>query len=214
MANLTGSNFNALKPGLLNISTNDVPTSTGLPADGTAVFVEDGFGVKSGLKVGTELVECVEPTTRNGVVNVAFGERTYANREDLRLAITAIETYRENTNRDFSDSLTPVLERVSQLENNNNTLSGRLALAEESIDSVVNNSLTARVTGLENSYLSRLGGTLEGAVEVGGTGSFSFGGKTVNNIADAVLSNQAVSLNQMQIYVLEQIDILRQELTT
>lgn len=206
MANLTGSNFNTLKPGILNVSTTDTPASQGLPIDGSSVFIEDGLGVKSGLKIGAELVECIEPTTRNGVVNVAFAERTYANIEDLKLAITAIELYRENTLRDFNESVEPLVDRITQLETDRNETLARIRVAQDSIDSILNSNLLSRVADVESKYLSKLGGQIEGFVSLTPSASLSMGGNTLNDLAQATVSTQAVTLGQMQTYVQEQID--------
>lgn len=201
MANLTGSNFNNLKPGLLNISTNDVPTSTGLPVDGSAVFVEDGFGVKSGLKLGAEVVECVEPTTRNGVVSVAFADRTYANIEELKLAITAIEVYRENTKRDFEESITPLTDEINSVTTRLNQLEGSLTVNQENIGFLTDSNLVARVVDLENNFLSRLGGTMEGNLTMSVGTNINSGGQTINNVGDATLSDQAATLGQVQVLI-------------
>lgn len=206
MANLTGSNFNILKPGVLNVSTTDTPTSQGLPADGSSVFVEDGLGVKSGLKIGAELVECVEPTTRNGIVNVAYAERTYANIEDLKLANTAIELYRENLSQDFTTALEPIVDRINQLETERTDTLARVTVVQESVDSLVNSDLLSRVSDIESKYLSKLGGVIEGTISLAASVSFSAGGNTLNNVGEATLSDQAVNLSQMQAYVTEQIN--------
>lgn len=82
--------------GLLNVSRQEFSTSgevasqDGLPTDGKTLFVEDGTGTKSGLKLGASLAESVDPTTEAGVVNVRFADRTYAKLRDFKLFTTAV----------------------------------------------------------------------------------------------------------------------------
>lgn len=217
MANLTGSNFNNLKPGLLNIATNDVPTSKGLPTDGSAVFVEDGFGVKSGLKLGAEVVECVEPTTRTGVVNVAFADRTYANIEELKLAITAIEVYRENTQRDFTESIEPLVNRVAEIESSINQVQGATTINQEAISTLQTANLSVRVTDIEDKYLSKLGGTFEGVLSFAESSRVNMNGKSINSLGIATQEDQAVTLGQVNTLVAglqAQIDNLQTQINT
>lgn len=81
--------------GLLNVArqelstTGEVLAQDGLTSENT-LFVEDGTGTKTGLKLGVSLAEVVDPTTDTGVVNVRFADRTYAKLRDLKIFSTAI----------------------------------------------------------------------------------------------------------------------------
>ncbi len=201
MANLTGSNFNNLKPGILNISTNDDPVSTGLPAASgnlRTVFVEDGLGVKSGLKLGAELAEAVDPVTRNGIVNVNFADRTYAKIADLKQTNIALELYRENLNRDFSDALEPIVDRVNTLElslNTNQSLTESLSTA---VTQLTTANLLPRLTDVESQYLSKLGGTYEGRLQFTNNATIDLGSIRIQNMANGVNPRDAVTVEQLQ----------------
>jgi hypothetical protein len=81
--------------GLLNVArqefstTGEVLAQDGLTSEGT-IFVEDGTGTKSGLKLGVSLAEVVDPTTEVGIVNVRYADRTYAKIRDLKVFSTAV----------------------------------------------------------------------------------------------------------------------------
>jgi hypothetical protein len=81
--------------GLLNVArqelstTGEVLAQDGLTSENT-LFVEDGTGTKSGLKLGVSLAEVVDPTTETGAVNVRFADRTYAKLRDFKIFSTAI----------------------------------------------------------------------------------------------------------------------------
>lgn len=70
-------------------TTGEVLAQDGLTSENT-LFVEDGTGTKSGLKLGVSLAEVVDPTTETGVVNVRFADRTYAKLRDFKIFSTAI----------------------------------------------------------------------------------------------------------------------------
>lgn len=95
MADLRSRFIEDYAGGLLNIARQELSTSgevlsqDGLTSEGT-LFVEDGTGTKSGLKLGVSLAECIDPTTELGVVNVRFADRTYAKVRDLKIFSTAI----------------------------------------------------------------------------------------------------------------------------
>ena len=95
MADLRSRFIEDYAGGLLNIArqelstTGEVLAQDGLTSEGT-LFVEDGSGTKSGLKLGVSLAEAVDPTTEMGVVNVRFADRTYAKIRDLKIFSTAI----------------------------------------------------------------------------------------------------------------------------
>jgi len=81
--------------GLLNVARQDL-SSTGevLAQDGfvdsLTYFVEDGRGVKSGLRLGSSLAECVDPVTEQGVLNIRTADRTYAKIRELKIFATAV----------------------------------------------------------------------------------------------------------------------------
>ncbi len=81
--------------GLLNIarqelsSTGEVLAQDGF-VDGATLFVEDGRGVKSGLRLGSSLAECIDPTTETGIINIRTADRTYAKIRDLKAFATAV----------------------------------------------------------------------------------------------------------------------------
>lgn len=100
--------------GLLNIarqelsSTGEVLAQDGF-VDNTALFVEDGRGVKSGLRLGSSLAECIDPTTETGLLNVRTADRTYAKIKDLKIFATAVASAQSA----LTDSVT---ESVSNFE--------------------------------------------------------------------------------------------------
>lgn len=81
--------------GLLNVARQELSTAgevlaqDGLTSEGT-LFVEDGTGTKSGLKLGVNLAEVVDPSTQLGAVNVRYADRTYSKIRDLKIFSTAI----------------------------------------------------------------------------------------------------------------------------
>ena len=95
MADLRSRFLEDYAGGMLNVArqelstTGEVLVQDGFTSEGT-LFVEDGAGVKSGLRLGISLVEVVDPTTDTGVVNVRFADRTYAKVRDLKIFSTAI----------------------------------------------------------------------------------------------------------------------------
>jgi hypothetical protein len=101
--------------GLLNVarqelsSTGEVLAQDGFPAEGT-LFVEDGRGVKSGLRLGTALVESVDPVTETGVLNVRTADRTYAKIRDLKVFATAVAS----SQGALSESVAQALENLEQ----------------------------------------------------------------------------------------------------
>jgi hypothetical protein len=95
MADLRSRFIEDYAGGLLNVARQELSTAgevlaqDGLTSEGT-LFVEDGTGTKSGLKLGVSLAEVVDPTTETGVVNVRYADRTYAKIRDLKIFSTAI----------------------------------------------------------------------------------------------------------------------------
>lgn len=166
--------------GLLNIarqelsSTGEVLAQDGF-VDNTALFVEDGRGVKSGLKLGSSLAECVDPTTETGVLNVRTADRTYAKIKDLKIFATAVASAQSALSDSVAESITNFEGAFESLENDfqasrsefnlfgdqvNKSLEDQTALIEQinlqtipRIDSGIS-SLTGRVETLETTIKS------------------------------------------------------------
>jgi len=117
--------------GLLNIArqelstTGEVLAQDGLTSDGT-LFVEDGSGVKSGLKLGVGLAEVVDPTTEIGVVNVRYANRTYAKTRDLKLFSTAVASAQAALSEATSTSISNVETTLQLLEDDLSALEQNL----------------------------------------------------------------------------------------
>jgi hypothetical protein len=113
--------------GLLNVSrqelstTGEVLSQDGFTSEGS-VFVEDGSGVKSGLKLGVSLAEVVDPTTEAGIVNVRFADRTYAKIRDLRIFTTAVASTQAALSEAVSTSISNIETTLQLLEDDVNTL--------------------------------------------------------------------------------------------
>lgn len=110
MADLRSRFIEDYAGGLLNISrqelstTGEVLVQDGFTSEGT-IFVEDGSGTKSGLKLGVSLAESVDPTTETGIVNVRYADRTYAKIRDLKIFSTAIASAQAALSEATSTSL-------------------------------------------------------------------------------------------------------------
>ena len=146
MADLRSKFIEDYAGGLLNVSrqelasTGQVLSQDGLLTGGT-LFVEDGTGTKSGLRLGASLCEVIDPTTDQGVVNVRYADRTYASVRDLKIFSTAIasaqaalsdassvsltnlenafellETEQDNMNKKFDDRSELINTRLEELE--------------------------------------------------------------------------------------------------
>lgn len=113
--------------GLLNVArqelstTGEVLAQDGLTSEG-ALFVEDGTGTKTGLKLGVSLAEAIDPTTELGVVNVRFADRTYAKIRDLKIFSTAIASAQAALSEATSTSLSNVETTLQLLEDDINTV--------------------------------------------------------------------------------------------
>lgn len=157
MADLRSRFIEDYAGGLLNVSRQEISTAgevlsqDGFTTEGT-IFVEDGSGVKSGLKLGVSLVEVVDPTTEMGVVNVRYGDRTYAKIRDLRIFTTAIASAQSALSEATSVSISnletafQLLEDdISSLEEN---LQGNISRERENIQELTinQNSLLDRVS--------------------------------------------------------------------
>lgn len=139
MADLRSKFIEDYAGGLLNVSrqelasTGEVLSQDGLLSD-TALFVEDGAGVKSGLKLGASICEVVDPTTDEGVVNVRYANRTYASIRDLKIFSTAIASSQAALADASSSSITNLENAFQLLENNLDTLSSKFNTRNELVD--------------------------------------------------------------------------------
>ena len=143
---------------MLNISRQEISTTgevlsqDGLTTEGT-IFVEDGSGVKSGLKLGVSLAEAVDPTTDMGIVNVRYGDRTYAKVRDLRIFTTAIASTQSALSEATSTSISNLETAFQLLEDDINSLEENLQsnITREREDiqelTIVQNSILDRVSG-------------------------------------------------------------------
>jgi hypothetical protein len=107
--------------GLLNVARQDL-SSTGevLAQDGfvdnLTYFVEDGRGVKSGLRLGASLVESVDPTSELGVLNVRTADRTYAKIRELKIFATAVASAQGALSQSVSESFLNLESAFESLE--------------------------------------------------------------------------------------------------
>ena len=127
MADLRSRYIEDYAGGLLNVArqelstTGEVLAQDGLTSEGT-LFVEDGSGVKSGLKLGVSLAEVVDPTTETGVVNVRYANRTYAKIRDLKIFSTAIASAQAALSEAASESISNLETTLQLLEDDINTV--------------------------------------------------------------------------------------------
>ena len=139
MADLRSKFIEDYAGGLLNVSrqelasTGEVLSQDGLLAD-ASLFVEDGAGVKSGLKLGASICEVVDPTTDEGVVNVRYANRTYASVRDLKIFSTAIASSQAALADASSSSITNLENAFQLLENSLDTLSTRFNSRNDIVD--------------------------------------------------------------------------------
>jgi hypothetical protein len=127
MADLRSRYIEDYAGGLLNVArqelstTGEVLAQDGLTSEGT-LFVEDGSGVKSGLKLGVSLAEVVDPTTELGAVNVRYANRTYAKIRDLKIFSTAIASAQAALSEAASESISNLETTLQLLEDDINTV--------------------------------------------------------------------------------------------
>lgn len=137
MADLRSRFLEDYAGGLLNIArqelstTGEVLVQDGLTSEGT-LFVEDGSGTKSGLKLGVSLAEVVDPTTETGIVNVRYADRTYAKIRDLKIFSTAIASAQAALSEATSIS-------VSNLETAFQLIEDDLGSLEKNISQILEN---------------------------------------------------------------------------
>ena len=139
MADLRARFIEDYAGGLLNIarqelsSTGEVLAQDGF-VEGTTLFVEDGRGVKSGLRLGAALAECVDPSTETGILNVRFADRTYAKIRDLKLFSTAVASAQAALSESVSESIT-------NLEGAFESLEGDFQLGQNKLSTFSTNTL-------------------------------------------------------------------------
>jgi hypothetical protein len=165
MADLRARFIEDYAGGLLNISrqelstTGEVLSQDGLTSEGT-IFVEDGSGVKSGLKLGVSLAEAVDPTTEAGVVNVRYADRTYAKIRDLKIFTTAIASAQSALSEATSTALSNLENAFELLEDDisslEQTLLNNVNQDQEKIQElvVVQNESTLRLNELTEGFNS------------------------------------------------------------
>jgi hypothetical protein len=136
--------------GLLNVSRQELSSNgevlvqDGFLTDNT-IFIEDGVGVKSGLKLGVGLAECVDPTTNLGIVNVRYADRTYSKIRDVKIFTMAISSAQAALSE-------AVAESIQGVENVLDSLSARIQSSDNSIVTLSNqttvdvNRLTSQIT--------------------------------------------------------------------
>lgn len=144
--------------GLLNVarqelsSTGEVLAQDGFPAEGT-LFVEDGRGVKSGIRLGAGLAESVDPVTEMGILNVRSADRTYAKVRDLKLFATAVASAQAALTESVTEALTNLELAFETLESDVQDIEVRGGRRVEEVDAEVRSLITGvdgRVDSLEN----------------------------------------------------------------
>lgn len=139
--------------GLLNVarqelsSTGEVLAQDGF-VDNATLFVEDGRGVKSGLRLGSGLAECVDPTTDLGVVNIRTADRTYAKIRDLKAFATAVASAQGALSDSVAESLTNLEGAFESLESDVDSYRTQLSELIDSTEIEVSN-LSSRVNTLQ-----------------------------------------------------------------
>jgi hypothetical protein len=127
MADLRSRFIEDYAGGLLNVARQELSTAgevlaqDGLTSEGT-LFVEDGTGTKSGLKLGVSLVEVLDPTTEMGAVNVRFADRTYAKIRDFKIFSTALASAQAALSEATSTSLSNIETTLQLLEDDLTTV--------------------------------------------------------------------------------------------
>lgn len=161
--------------GFLNVarqeisSAGEVLVQDGFTSQGT-LFVEDGAGVKSGLKLGVSLAEAIDPTTSQGIVNVRYADRTFAKIRDLKIFSTAIASAQAALSEATSVSITNLESSLQILEdsitannqNVDNTVSSLSNTASLAINGVneLSDTVSTLSTNIQN--LTNRVSTLEG----------------------------------------------------
>ncbi len=145
--------------GLLNVarqelsSTGEVLAQDGF-VDGLSLFVEDGRGVKSGLRLGSALAECIDPTTETGILNVRSADRTYAKIRDLKAFATACASAQGALSESVAESFTNLEGAFESLEADVQSYRTQLNEFIDTTDLGVS-SLSSRIDGM-NDQLTRI----------------------------------------------------------
>lgn len=160
MADLRSKFIEDYAGGLLNVSrqelasTGEVLSQDGLLSNAT-LFVEDGTGVKSGLKLGASLCEVVDPTTEQGVINVRYADRTYASVRDLKIFSSAIASAQAALADATSTSITNLENAFQLLEDSQATLENAITVRSATVDEKLSrlselDTLSAKIVDLES----------------------------------------------------------------
>lgn len=145
MADLRSRFIEDYAGGILNISrqefstTGEVASQDGLPTDGKALYVEDGSGNKSGLKLGLSIAEVVDPTTEEGCVNVRYADRTYASQRDLKLLGTALASTQSALVDSVATSLNNLETAFELMESDSSSLQTVLSNLLDQVSSIADN---------------------------------------------------------------------------
>lgn len=143
--------------GLLNVarqelsSTGEVLAQDGFSAEGT-LFVEDGRGVKSGIRLGAGLAESVDPVTETGVLNVRSADRTYAKIRDLKLFATAVASAQAALSQSVTEALTNLESAFDTLDSDVQAAGVQSLRQIEEVDTEVRllvKTVDERVAGLD-----------------------------------------------------------------
>lgn len=138
MADLRARFIEDYAGGFLNVSRQEI-SSTGevLSQDGfvedQTIFVEDGVGVKSGLKLGVSKAECVDPTSDLGIVNVRFADRTYTKLRDTKVFLTAIASSQAALSDAVTSSITNIENAIENLDISNLNIDRKIASIDENL---------------------------------------------------------------------------------
>lgn len=144
--------------GLLNISRQELSSTGEVLAqdgfvDGLTLFVEDGRGVKSGLRLGNSTAECIDPTTETGVLNVRTADRTYAKVRDLKAFATAVASAQGALTESVTESFTNLEGAFETLEADVQTYRTQVTETIDSTDLALSN-LSGRVSVVESGLSS------------------------------------------------------------
>lgn len=184
MADLRSRFLEDYAGGLLNVarqelsSTGEVLAQDGF-LNGQSLFVEDGRGVKSALRLGSNLAEVTDPTTETGVLNVRTADRTYAKIRDLKLFATAVASAQGALSESVSESF-------ANLEGAFVTLETDIQIYKDQIDSSVEAS-NLRVDNLQTDYervsetVNALNDTLSDRIVIRGSGTVNVNSESVGS---------------------------------
>lgn len=153
MADLRARFIEDYAGGLLNIarqelsSTGEVLAQDGF-VEGLSLFVEDGRGVKSGLRLGSGIAECVDPLTETGILNVRSADRTYAKIRDLKAFATACASAQGALTESVSESFTNLEGAFESLESDVQAYRNQLNELIDSTDLGVS-GLSSRIDSID-----------------------------------------------------------------